>query len=161
MHSHPHIRLANKTDAPTLARLRYLFRAELGQATEPEGVFVKRCAAWMAERLARASPWRCWVAESEKGVIGHAWLQVIEKIPNPIAEPELHAYVTNCFVLPEARGRGVGGALLETVLAWCREAAVDAIFLWPSQKSRSLYRRHGFAVRDDLLELRLFESKHG
>lgn len=161
MHSELHIRSADTTDAPTLAHLRYYFRAELGQATEPEGVFVKRCAAWMAERLAPASPWRCWVAESEQGIIGHAWLQVIEKIPNPIEEPERHAYVTNCYVRPEARGRGVGGLLLETALAWCCEAAVDAIFLWPSQKSRSLYRRHGFAVRGDLLELRLFESKHG
>lgn len=152
------IRTADTTDAYTLARLRYLFRAELGQATEPEEDFVNRCRAWMAERLVRAGPWRCWVAESEQGIIGHAWLQVIEKIPNPVAEPEWHAYVTNCYVLPAERGRGVGESLLETVLDWCRETGVDAIFLWPSEKSRSLYRRHGFTVRDDLLELRLFEA---
>jgi len=158
MHRELRIRHADTTDVPTLAHLRYRFRAELGEAAEPEDMFVNRCAAWMAERLTPASPWHCWVAESEGEILGHAWLQVIEKIPNPIAEPECHAYVTNCYVRPQARGRGVGGSLLEAILAWCREGGVDAIILWPSQKSRSLYLRHGFAIRDDLLELRLFES---
>ncbi|HEX6386745.1 MAG TPA: GNAT family N-acetyltransferase [Anaerolineae bacterium] len=153
------IRTAETQDTPTLAHLRYRFRAELGEATEPKADFVQRCTAWMVARLSPAGPWRCWVAESEQGIIGHLWLQVIEKIPNPIAEPEYHAYVTNCYVLPRARGRGVGASLLETALTWCREAGVDAIVLWPTEKSRSLYLRHGFAVRDDLLELRLFQPQ--
>jgi hypothetical protein len=31
---------------------------------------------------------------------------------------------------------------------------VDATILWPTPASRTLYLRHGFAVRDDLLERR-------
>ena len=87
--------------------------------------------------------------------MGHAWVQVIEKVPNPVAEPEWHAYITNCYVVPHARGRGLGSCLLKEVLAWCRASDVDAAVLWPSERSRSLYLRHGFAVRDDILELRL------
>jgi hypothetical protein len=40
-----------------------------------------------------------------------------------------------------------------------REArAVDAVVLWPTPASRTLYLRHGFAVREDLMERRLWRS---
>jgi GNAT superfamily N-acetyltransferase len=141
--------------------MRYAFRAELGATTEAEDAFVARCAAWMEERLAPGGAWRCWVAEAGGEIVGHAWMSFVEKIPNPVDEPELHAYVTNCYVRPEARGKGIGGRLLAAALDACREAGVDAVFLWPSAGSRSLYLRHGFAVRDDLLELHLSENPVG
>ena len=151
---HPRIRRAGPDDAPVLARLRFAFRAELGDAIEPEDAFVARCAPWMAERLA-GGPWRCWVAEEDGGIVGHAWVQLLEKVPNPVDEREHHAYVTNCYVRPDRRGGGIGGRLLSAALGWCEASGVDAVILWPSERSRPLYLRHGFAVRNDLLELRL------
>ncbi|HEX5723899.1 MAG TPA: GNAT family N-acetyltransferase [Longimicrobiaceae bacterium] len=148
------IRAAAPEDAPVLARLRYEFRRELGEVVEAESAFVERCTAWMAERLGPAGAWRCWVAEREGEIVGTAWVQWIEKIPNPVDEAEHHAYITNCYVRPAARGGGIGSGLLEAALAWCRDEGVDAVILWPSARSRSLYLRHGFAARDALLELR-------
>ena len=84
----------------------------------------------------------------------HTWLHLIEKLPNPQTEAERHGYVSNLFVVPELRGRGTGAALLEACLAACRADSCDAVVLWPTRESRSLYARHGFAVRDDLMELR-------
>ncbi|HEX7183587.1 MAG TPA: GNAT family N-acetyltransferase, partial [Thermoanaerobaculia bacterium] len=98
--------------------------------------------------------WRCWVAEGEEGILGNLWLQVIEKLPNPVSEPEQHAYITNVYVLPPARNAGVGALLLEAALAWCRRSDVDAVLLWPSRRSRSFYARYGFTERDDLFALR-------
>ncbi len=149
------VRAAGPADAPELARLRYDFRAELGEPNEEREAFVARCAAWMASRLAEGGAWRCWLAVEGERIVGHAWAQVIEKMPNPVDETELHAYVTNCYVLPEARGAGLGSRLLEEVLAWARGAGVDAVILWPSARARPLYLRHGFSVRDDMLALRL------
>ncbi|HEU0302430.1 MAG TPA: GNAT family N-acetyltransferase [Longimicrobium sp.] len=154
-HDPPRIRRAAPDDAPVLARLRFAFRAELGDAVEPEDAFVARCAPWMAERLAGDGPWRCWVAEDEGGIVGHAWMQLLEKVPNPVDEREHHAYVTNCYVVPARRGGGIGGLLLSAALAWCEASGVDAVILWPSRDSRSLYRRHGFAAPDDVLQLHL------
>lgn len=151
----PRIRRAGPEDAPDLARMRFAFRAELGDAVEAEDAFVARCAPWMAERLAEGGPWCCWVAEDEGGIAGHAWVQLLEKVPNPVEEREHHAYVTNCYVVPARRGGGTGGRLLAAALAWCEGSGVDAVILWPSRDSRSLYRRHGFAAADDVLELRL------
>jgi len=150
----PRIRPAVPADAPVLARMRYRMRAEIGTPTEAEDGFVERCAAWMAERLAPGSAWRCWVAEEGGRIVGHAWVQVFEKMPNPVDELERHGYVTNMYVAPELRGRGLGGALLDLALRHCREQEVDEIILWPSERSRSLYLRAGFTVHGDLLELR-------
>jgi len=151
----PTIRAATPQDAPALADLRFRFRGELVEPTEPEDRFHERCVQWMAERLAGNPHWRCWVAEGPDGIVGHLWLQVIEKVPNPVAEPEQHAYVTNVYVVPPLRSAGVGALLLEAALAWCRESNTDAVILWPSQRSRSFYERYGFTARDDLFALRL------
>ena len=146
------IRLADASDAPALAVLRYALRSSTGVATEPKSEFLKRCAAWMEDHL-QSDAWHCWVAEADEQLIGAVWLQLVEKIPNPRSEAEHHAYVTNFYVDEGARGRGIGSQLLRAVIAWCQTRDVHAIILWPTERSRSLYERHGFAVRDDLMEL--------
>ena len=148
----PTIRFAKPSDAPPLARLRYAFRASTGRATEPEADFIQRCAIWMEKHL-QGEAWHCWVAEIDEQLIGAVWLQLVEKIPNPRAEAEHHAYVTNFYIQEEARGRGIGSKLLRAALDWCRERDVHTMILWPTERSRSLYERFGFAVRDDLMEL--------
>ena len=157
----PHtIRRATPADAAALAALRYDFRAAVNPPVEGEDVFVQRCAAWMRPRLAADGPWLCWLLEREGVPAGQIWLQLIEKLPNPAPELELHGYITNVYVAPEARGHGAGEALLETALAHCRSAGVDSVILWPTARSRTLYARHGFAVRDDLMEVLLDDKRH-
>ena len=138
------IRLARPADAGALAALRYSFRGEISQPTEDRELFVGRCRLWMEPRLDRTSPWKAWVAEGEDGLWGHLWLQVIEKIPNPVEERERHGYLTNFYVIPERQESGVGTRLLESATDWATGNGVDALFLWPTERSRSLYLRHGF-----------------
>jgi ribosomal protein S18 acetylase RimI-like enzyme len=151
-------RAAMPADAPALARLRLAFRGEVARPTESEIAFLARCTRWMQARLSASSRWRCWVVDGQTPgeLTGTIWLQTIEKIPNPnpTAEPELHGYITNLYVQPGQRGRGLGEALLATALRACDADRCDAVLLWPSPESRSLYRRHGFTVADDLLQRR-------
>ena len=146
------IRPANPADAPALAQLRYAFRSLTYHDIEPQTQFVQRCVTWMTDRL-QTPNWRSWVAEQEDEIIGGLWLQLIEKIPNPTSEPELHGYITNVFVKESSRGQGVGSRLLNEAITLCKDQSVHAVILWPSEKSRTLYERHGFAVRSDLFEL--------
>jgi GNAT superfamily N-acetyltransferase len=124
---------------------------------ESETEFLDRCTTWMQKAL-QQSNWRCWVAERDRSLIGALWLQVIEKIPNPSAESESYAYITNFYVNESARGQGIGSAVLEEALRWCCLEKVHGVILWPTERSRSLYQRHGFKVNPDLLEL-LIESE--
>jgi GNAT superfamily N-acetyltransferase len=136
------VRLATAADAPRLAELRWEFRAGRAARPEPQDAFLRRCTAWMIDRL-ESTHWRCWVAVRAEGIVGQVWVHVVDKIPNPSPEPESHAYITNMYVQPAARG-GTGGALLDAALRWCESQDLDYILLWPTERSRSLYMRKGF-----------------
>jgi predicted N-acetyltransferase YhbS len=139
-----HIRPAQPGDATTLAMLRYRFRTEVGEPVETEAGFVARAAPWIAARLAGAA-WRAWVAvDADAAIVGHVFVQFVEKIPNPVPEAETLGYLTNLYVAPPLRNQGIGALLLRAALAACEEMDVETVFLRPSRGSVPLYLRHGF-----------------
>ena len=146
------IRPATPDDARILAELRWEFRAGRDPAVEERQAFVDRCAAWMARELA-GTAWRAWVAHQSGRIIGQVWVNLIQKLPNPIDERERHLYLSNLYVQPTARG-GVGTALLETALEWAGVNGVDRVILWPSARSVGLYTRHQFRRDADVMELK-------
>ena len=149
------IRVATSADCRALAEMRYRFRTELASPEEPKSRFVRRCTSWMKKRFRAGSrTWRCWVVDDGSQLLGHVCVQLFEKMPNPVNEREVHAYLTNLYVIPEMRGRGLGRKLLKTAASWCRARGVDAVILWASPESKSLYRRGGFATSANIFELR-------
>ena len=53
------------------------------------------------------------------------------------------------FVRPQARGRGVGEAIIDAVVGWAREKGAAAVHLWVTETNkhaRMLYERCGFTV---------------
>lgn len=144
-------RVATELDALTLARLRYEFRSSFHQVREDEVTFVDRCTVWMRERLRSESHWKCWIAELQDTAIGNVWAQLVEKIPNPIEEPEYYIYLTNFYVREQHRSHGVGSMLLSEILEWARSKNVKTVILWPTEPSKPFYLRHRFATTEDLM----------
>jgi GNAT superfamily N-acetyltransferase len=153
------IRSATVADAKRLAELRWEFRAGREAPSEPHEVFVRRCVAWMRRELQEGQAWRAWVAVKDGLIVGHVWLQTIHKIPNPVAEPELHAYLSNLYVTPSERG-GIGTRLTETAIEWCRAQRIDRVVLWPARRSVTLYLRLGFTHAGDVMELTPLSARH-
>ena len=151
------VRAATAADALALATLRWEFRAGRDRAVESQQAFIDRCAEWMRDGLA-GNRWRAWIAVrtghggGDERIVGQVWLHLIQKMPNPIGERERHAYVSNLYAQPAERG-GVGTALLQKAIDWARANGVDRIILWPSPKSVTLYRRHGFTREGEVMEL--------
>jgi len=149
------IRVATSADYRALAEMRYRFRAEVGSPTEPRSQFVRRCSSWMKKRFrVGSSAWRCWVVDDGDQLLGHVCVQLFEKMPNPVNEREVHAYLTNLYVVPEMRSQGLGRTLLNEALSWCRAQGTDAVILWATPESKSLYRRCGLIQSDDILQFR-------
>lgn len=148
------VRTATPADVSALARLRYEFRTALAAPNEDAAIFIERCERWMAQRLAAGEAWRCWVAENGGEVVGTVWLHTAEKMPNPVDESEAYGYITNFFVREDVRGNGIGAALLTAALHESEAQQLRAVILWSTPRSRALYRRLGFDVRDNLLERR-------
>lgn len=79
------------------------------------------------------------VAESEGEVIG--------TVGGGASDVTGTAALTALWVAPAARGRGVGEALVNTVLAWAKDAGYEQVMLWVvegNSAAESLYRRTGF-----------------
>jgi GNAT superfamily N-acetyltransferase len=106
----------------------------------------------MVARLHPHSCWRCWIAEYEEQPVGNIWSQLVEKIPNPASETECYVYVTNFYVREEHRGQGIGTRLLSEALTWAETNNAHTAILWPRERSKSLYLRHGFSAADDLMQ---------
>jgi len=153
------VRIASESDAVMLAGLRYELRSSLHEVVENEVTFIERCATWMEQRLRKQSYWKCWIAEANQIPVGSVWAQLIEKIPNPIDEPECYVYLTNFYVREEYRGKGAGAMLLSVALAWSESNNAQTVILWPTERSRPFYLRHGFSNADNLMELAI-KSKH-
>jgi GNAT superfamily N-acetyltransferase len=152
------IRRAQPSDAPAIAALRYAFRTELAAPVESEQQFVKRATAWLEQRL-ESGVWSGWLAHEAQPIelaqpVGLVLVQLVEKVPNPVVEPESLGYISSFYVRPQWRARGIGDALLRTALDFCRRGGVDTVVLWPSPRSVPLYRRFGFRHRGDVMELR-------
>jgi GNAT superfamily N-acetyltransferase len=146
------IRVAEPNDASTLAKLRYEFRSLFHANCEEEAGFVERCASWMKDRLQQSKSWKCWIAECDGIPAGNIWAQSIEKIPNPMSESERLGYITNFYVNEIYRDRGVGSRLFAAAMEWLKENDVDAVILWPTERSRAFYRREGFSEVVRLME---------
>lgn len=148
------IRTATIADAKALAELRWEFRSAQNPAVETHDAFVRRCISWMRRELQEGRDWKAWAAVHDHTIVGQAWLHTVGKIPNPVAEREQLAYVSNLYVKPSSRG-GTGTRLLEAVLDSCRATGIDRVVLWPSKRSVTLYLKHGFSRGGDVMELKL------
>ena len=146
------VRPAGPGDAGAMAVMRYDFRTELGEPVETQQEFVERATAWLAQRLELGS-WTGWLAVEQEQPVGLVLVHLVEKVPNPVVEPESLGYVSSLYVRPERRDRGVGDALLRTAVDFCRQHGVDTVVLWPSPRSVPLYERHGFQRSGHVMEL--------
>ena len=156
------IRRAGRSDASEMAAMRYAFRTELAEPNEPEQEFKARATAWFQDRLTAGS-WTAWLAHhpepeqqyEQDRPVGLVLVQLIEKVPNPVVEPETLGYISCLYVRPPWRGRGIGDQLLGTAVAFCRDNGVESIVLWPSPRSVPLYERHEFRHQAEVMELRV------
>jgi GNAT superfamily N-acetyltransferase len=157
------LRVAHPDDYPILAAMRYDFRAAMDEPDEDRDVFEARMVSWLEEHLRASHPgvWKAWLAFEDRfgegEPIGMAFLHLVDKIPNPVPEPEQLGYITSVYVRPDHRGGGVGAALLDAALDECRARGLDTIVLWPSARSRSLYERRGFRSPGMVMELPLVD----
>jgi hypothetical protein len=100
------------------------------------------------------SLWRCWVVEDGKQLLGHVCVQLFEKMPNPVKRTGGSCLPDQFLCGPGNARPGLGRKLLKKALSWCRARGADAVILWATPDSKSLYRRCGLLESDDILELR-------
>ena len=97
------------------------------------------------------------VVENEAGKLVGYLSGGVEKCED-FRKPFKLAELADMFVLPECRGQGVGGRLVDAFLDWCRQNKVDVVKVVASTgnvRGLDFYKAHGFQDYDTTLELKL------
>lgn len=147
------VRRALPEDAAVLAHLRWAFKKEDHESGGPEICTIDEVERWIGGKL-RGGSWVAWVVEADGLVVGHVFLNLVERVPEPFEHNRPIGYVTNFYVAPQHRNRGMGSALLDALREHARAEHIDVLIVWPSDRSVPLYQRAGFQRSEEVLEAR-------
>lgn len=153
MNEAPSVGFATPDDIPELARLRWqLYVEQDGESAESPDAYRERFARFAGAALA-SDTWRSWVARDGDRLAAAMWLHTVPRVPVPGKRAGPIGYLTNVYVEPAHRNAGLGAEMLDQVTAWCRTEGFSAVIVWPTERSRSFYRRGGFARPEEPLVL--------
>lgn len=152
------VREATVSDIPLLAGHRGAMFRDMGRlASDGEAVLVRATADYFRVALP-GGEYLGWVAQSTASPpepIGGAGVQLRPILPRPGSagggvELGPEAIVLNVYVEPAWRRRGVGEALMRSVLTALAERKVRRIVLHASDEGRRLYERLGFVPTNEM-----------
>ena len=151
-------RLAEARDARQLADLRWGLRTDDDPACDAgaKARFIEDFVAWMAGRPDRDLVH--WVAEQDDELIGVISVRIIHKLPSPEDMDGRFGYLTNSYVPPQHRNKGVGTELLAAVKNWAADEKLELLVVWPSERAYPFYQRGGYRRYPDPVVLKLWES---
>lgn len=142
------VRSATADDAVALAGLRFQF-AEETDRRGPQSFedFVAHFSRYLTAALA-SGRWRAVVADMDGTVVGHAYLELMDKLPVPGRPYRQMGYVTNVYVRPDLRNAGLGARIVAEIVRLGEEMGLESLVLWPTPRSVPFYRRMGFEPAD-------------
>ena len=145
------IRPAHHGELEAVAELRWRWGNEVNRTpVVTQQGFVRQFVTWA---LQSEDTHRCMVLLRDDVLIGMAWLAITQRVPHPGALDRLSGDVQCVYVLPDERGGGLGGLLIEAVLAHARDLGLERVTVHSSDRAVSAYRRHGFVVSPRLLQI--------
>jgi len=125
------IREARADEAEALTRLAMRAKASWGY----DAAFMDACRAELTLTPEKMAAWTVWVAEADGAIAGMIALRL-----------DGGAEVEDFFVEPDFQGRGVGGALMATLLGACREAGATTLEVDADPNAEAIYARLGFTT---------------
>ena len=138
------VRAADSADLDDLVRLRAAWRD-----SDVTSEYMTSFRAWFQQE--GATRW-WWLAQDEGGsATGMVNVKLFLRMPSPASAPTRWGYLANLFVLPSARGNGIGSDLVRAAVARARVEGLARLVLSPSDRSVTLYGRLGFRSAHELL----------
>lgn len=141
---------ASHEDLADLAHLLWLHALPEEQDLQTVDAFAVDLGQWLA---GPGCSHHAFVARGDDGrVVGMAWLALVPRVPRPGTTTRASGDIQSVFVLPEARGKGIGGALIEAVTTHAQQLGADRVNVHSGRKAVALYERLGFASSQQLLQ---------
>jgi GNAT superfamily N-acetyltransferase len=148
------MRRAGVGDAAVIAGHRAKMFRDMGDL--PAAHVDALCAAtapWIAERLARGA-YVGWLVEHGTQVVAGGGVLVSDLWPTPrTMRAGRLALVASVYTESDHRRQGLAKRLMETILAWCADNAIDVVTLAASPEGRPLYEQLGFIADSRAMRL--------
>ncbi len=100
------------------------------------------------------SDYQYFLVEEDDTIVAGCGISTFRIPPHPNQPSGVYAYLSNMFVEPEYRRRGIGKALLDYVIDSCKKQDIGLLLLHASKQGFSLYESLGFLNAKHLMHLR-------
>jgi GNAT superfamily N-acetyltransferase len=106
-------------------------------------------SAYLAKHL-RYGSFRAWLACTGERVIAGGAVIISPWLAHPYDLECRRATILNVYTDREYRRRGIGRALMKTMIDWCRNQGFARVTLHASDDGRHLYESLGFEVSNEM-----------
>ncbi|WP_327634857.1 GNAT family N-acetyltransferase [Kribbella sp. NBC_00482] len=141
---------ATGDDVAGLARLLWLNSSDEQLEQQAIDAFTADFGKWWA---AREDMHVAYVARLDQPeIVGMAWVALVPRVPRPGATSRMSADIQSVFVMPDARGRGIGSALVKAASEHAMGAGALHVTVHSGRKAVPVYERLGFESSRQLLQ---------
>ncbi len=151
------VRRAVRADLPVIVELRLAFDSELlGGDLPPDrlGPHRSQVADYLATHV-ESDVYRLFVAELDGRIVGMGGVVVVDRPPHPRSRRSGEGFIVNVYTLPRWRGRGIGRAIMDELVAEGRRLRLRRVYLRTTNPGRRLYESMGFRDPGNYLGLDL------
>lgn len=147
------VRRATPDDLDELLRLRQLMMDLVEGPAHPRvagaGDWMAASRAFLADGFA-AGTTAAFVAEADGVAVGSGVGHILQRLSAPWNPTGRYGYVASMVTEPAWQGRGIGGAVVDHLLAWFTAEGITRVDLTATAEGEPVYRSRGFVERDDL-----------
>lgn len=138
------IRKATVDDIAILALHRWSMEAERREVVLPFEEYLVAYTAEVRPEL-EAGRFHAWIAFSDGQAAASCALIVLVLPPNFTSLSRRRGIVSAVYTVPAFRRQGIARLLMQTLLQFADDAAMQRLVLWASESGRPLYEQLGFA----------------
>lgn len=144
------VREARASDIPALVSLRRVLFEAMGYRDPDLLAQLEGVSARYFRRALPKGEFRAWVAEIDGEVVATGGLVIHSLPPTAYNLASREGYIMNMYTLPAWRHRGIGGAILRTILDFLKSEGVPHASLHATADGDRLYRREGFRETNEM-----------
>lgn len=145
---------ASIEDMDQIIGLRLDLLTELGEvkSSEEKHLIEKSTREYLRKALSH-NEFISYIAKTDDKAVSISGMVLFNRPPYLENVKGIEAYILNMYTIPEYRGNGLAGRLLEHCINESKKYNVKRIWLHASEKGKPLYKKMGFTEKSSEMEL--------
>ena len=145
---------ATMEDIDHIVGLRLALLTELGELQSPkEEQLMERSTREYLQKALPDNEFISYIAAANGKAVSISGMVLFKRPPYLENLKGIEAYILNMYTVPEHRGNGLAGHLLEHCIDQSKKSGVKRIWLHSSENGKHLYKKMGFSEKGSEMEL--------